>query len=47
METTFGNPQYVFPDRNELIDGLVDCIQQIIAKGEVPLIYAYALGKAH
>ncbi len=46
METTYGRPEYVFPDRSVSIDMLLDFIKATRVSGYTPVILAYSLGKA-
>jgi Cft2 family RNA processing exonuclease len=46
MECTYGRPQYRFPDRKEVEENLIDCISGLLDRGEVPVVLAYALGRA-
>jgi putative mRNA 3-end processing factor len=46
MESTYGNPRYRLPPRDETIGQLVVTVQRILADGRTPLIHAYVLGKA-
>lgn len=45
MECTFGKPQYRFVDRDTLIAGLVQFVEETLLWGAVPAILAYSLGK--
>ena len=45
METTYGDPAYVFPNRAELYDELLDVVEKHAGNGGVA-IAAYPLGKA-
>ena len=46
MESTFGDPRYRLPDREQVIESLVQVIRQTLAVGRTPVIQAYVLGKA-
>lgn len=46
MDSTFGRPEFVFPDYRELISRLLEFVDSCLHRGTVPIIYAYALGKA-
>jgi Cft2 family RNA processing exonuclease len=46
MECTFGHPRYQFPPREEMIEQLCEWAQTTLRNGEVPTIFAYALGKS-
>jgi Cft2 family RNA processing exonuclease len=46
MESTFGLPRYIFPDRKEIIDQITEFVDQALSFGQVPIFLAYSLGKA-
>lgn len=46
MECTFGEPRYRFPARAEVLEALCGFIAQTQAEDAVPVLLAYALGKA-
>ena len=46
METTFGNPKYVFPPRKEIEKELLLLVRQKLKEGITPVLFAYPLGKA-
>jgi Cft2 family RNA processing exonuclease len=46
MESTFGQPSYRLPPREEAIGQLVDVVRQAIAAGRTPVLHLYPLGKA-
>lgn len=46
MESTFGLPRYIFPDRKEITERIVEFVDQAFSFGEVPILLAYSLGKA-
>jgi len=46
MECTYGLPQYRFPERAGVESHLVDSIVDVMERGEVPVVLAYALGRA-
>jgi Cft2 family RNA processing exonuclease len=46
MEVTFGEPAYVFPPEEEVSAMLCDEIDESLAAGEVPVLFAYTLGKS-
>lgn len=46
METTFGLPRYRFPPADEVIDAIVRFCLEAMEDGEVPVLFAYSLGKA-
>jgi Cft2 family RNA processing exonuclease len=46
MESTFGLPYYVFPDRKEVVDRITKFVNEAFDSGKVPILLAYSLGKA-
>lgn len=46
MECTFGRPQYVFPPREEIAGDMIAFARTALERGEVPVFFAYSLGKA-
>lgn len=46
METTYGLPRYAMPPTEHVRDEIVAFCQQAFELGEVPVFFAYALGKA-
>jgi Cft2 family RNA processing exonuclease len=46
MESTFGLPHYVFPDRKEIIGRITKFVDETFDSGKVPVLLAYSLGKA-
>ncbi|MEY3774662.1 MAG: hypothetical protein RLZZ129_1442 [Verrucomicrobiota bacterium] len=46
METTFGLPKYVFPQREETIGRMIAFCRETVAGGAVPVLYCYSLGKS-
>lgn len=46
METTYGDPAFRWPPREETIAELIDLVQQVLNAGRTPLVHAYVLGKA-
>jgi putative mRNA 3-end processing factor len=46
MECTFGHPYYQFPPREEVVARLCEWVRATLRRGEVPVIFAYALGKS-
>lgn len=46
METTYGDPAYRWPPREETVAEFVGLVQQVLAAGRTPLVHAYVLGKA-
>lgn len=46
LESTYGHPAYVFPDRELAVRQMVQFIEEAVERRQVPVIYAYALGKS-
>jgi Cft2 family RNA processing exonuclease len=46
MESTFGDPRYRLPPRDEAIAQLLAIVEQTLALGRTPVVRAYVLGKA-
>jgi len=46
MECTYGRPHYRFPPREEVEAGLIKYIGGVLKRGGVPVVLAYALGRA-
>jgi Cft2 family RNA processing exonuclease len=46
MESTFGNPRYRLPARDESVGQLVATVTRVLAAGRTPVVQAYVLGKA-
>ncbi len=46
MESTFGLPQFRFPQRWQVIEKLVQFIEKCFSKGFVPVVLSYSLGKS-
>lgn len=46
IESTFGNPFYRLPPRDEVIAGFLELVRDTIAIGATPVIEAYVLGKS-
>lgn len=46
MESTYGLPEYAFPDVAETHQKIVDWVKDTRDRGEVPVVMAYSLGKA-
>ena len=46
IESTYGEPSYLFPDREETYAGIVRWTLSQIKKGLIPIFQAYAAGKA-
>ena len=45
MESTFGLPQYTFPERRAVEEELVELCSRLLKQGKTPLVLAYTLGK--
>ncbi len=45
-ESTFGRPKYRLPPREQVIEQLIVAVREALARGQTPVIHAYALGKA-
>jgi Cft2 family RNA processing exonuclease len=45
METTFGRPQFRFPDSREVLDKIGDWCEKVLERGSIPAIFCYSLGK--
>jgi Cft2 family RNA processing exonuclease len=45
METTFGMPHYLFPEREELEQNLLGLLRSKLHQGYIPVVFAYSLGK--
>ncbi len=45
IESTWGNPQYRLPPREDVLDELLALVRSALAQESVPVIQAYALGK--
>lgn len=45
METTFGRPKYLFPSREATLKRIGAFCREAIEADEIPLLYAYSLGK--
>ena len=45
MECTFGQPQYVFPPFQEIVERLQGFIQKTLLEGMTPVVLGYTLGK--
>ena len=45
MESTVGQPRYVFPSRNLIIEKLLESIHKCLRKEILPVLYVYQLGK--
>jgi putative mRNA 3-end processing factor len=46
MESTFGDPAYRLPPRDEVIAQLVTIVERLLDDGRTPVIRAYTLGKS-
>jgi putative mRNA 3-end processing factor len=46
IESTFGDPRYRWGDWEESVASLVGVVRDILSRGAVPVVLAYALGKA-
>lgn len=46
MESTYGEPHYRLPPRDETIAQLVAIVTQVLEAGRTPIVHAYVLGKA-
>jgi putative mRNA 3-end processing factor len=46
IESTFGHPRYRFPSRLQALDEVEQFVRRTIARGENPVLLAYALGKS-
>ncbi len=46
MECTYGDPRYIFPDREEVISQLINFVEETLDLGGVPILFAYPTGKA-
>ncbi|MEO6846869.1 MAG: MBL fold metallo-hydrolase [Chthoniobacterales bacterium] len=46
METTFGLPRYIFPPLEEVVAQVVAFCNETLNAKEVPVLFAYSLGKA-
>ena len=46
MESTFGLPRYIFPPRKEVEKQVCDFVEDAVYHKQVPVIFAYTLGKA-
>jgi Cft2 family RNA processing exonuclease len=45
METTFGMPHYIFPEREEIERNLLSILRTKLQQGVTPVVFAYSLGK--
>lgn len=46
LECTYGQPRYRLPDRGLVIEQFLELVEDAIRRGAVPVVAAYALGKA-
>ena len=46
VETTYGQPNYLFPPREEVYDNIANWAAKTIMDGELPFILVYPVGKA-
>lgn len=46
MESTYGDPSYRLPPREEVVATLVRVVRQALEDGYTPVVHAYVLGKA-
>jgi Cft2 family RNA processing exonuclease len=46
METTFGLPRYQFPPEEKILADIVHFCRQTLEDNEVPVLFAYSLGKS-
>lgn len=46
IESTYGNPQYRHPPRQQVLDQLFTLVGESLAAGKTPVIEAYVLGKS-
>ena len=46
VESTFGQPEYRLPERESVISQFLELVEKTLAGGAVPMVVAYALGKA-
>jgi Cft2 family RNA processing exonuclease len=46
MESTFGQPRYRMPPREEVIGQLLSIVDAALAAGKTPVVHAYPLGKS-
>ncbi len=45
-EATYGTPDWVFPDRREIHEQILETTGKVIEEGRIPVFQAYSLGKA-
>lgn len=46
MESTYGDPKYRLPPRDQVIEQLVRTVNLVLNSGRTPLIHAYVMGKS-
>lgn len=46
MESTFGDPKYRFPPREQVVGRLCELVHDALSQGITPVVHAYVLGKA-
>jgi len=46
IESTYGDPRYRLPARQQVITQLLEIVHEALDQGEVPVVLAYVLGKA-
>lgn len=46
MESTYGHQQYIFPEREKVVDQLITFVQKTLLSNRVPIVLAYSLGKS-
>jgi Cft2 family RNA processing exonuclease len=46
IESTYGTPAYRLPPRQQAIEQLCECVRAALAAEQIPVVEAYALGKA-
>lgn len=46
MECTFGTPKYRMPNRDSVISDFLELIEATFQAGDLPIVYAYSLGKS-
>ena len=46
MECTYGKPHFAFPPRAEIAGAMVEFAHDTLEAGEIPVFFAYSLGKA-
>jgi len=46
MESTFGHPRYVFPPKEEILEGVRRFVENALTDGVTPVLLGYTLGKA-